>query len=1813
MNTINVTANITSAAPTSATAANIIKPSHQPTIIPQTNIIPATLITTANERLNNNNKCNESSTISNNSKSSISHTQHQNHEQVTQSVTAFTIHAPGAQLPNNLVTAGTAAGPSSQIHTANSNATLIHPATIGITGTSAVASSVVCTTTILPAGSGQQITAIPVGVTGSTVLKAQPTVATIPIGQRFTATNVMNSTGAANASPINALFIHQDPSSAFPSKNTNANHLPTPPPTAHLQQNTVVNSSVTVPTVTLQPISTTHSAPAPLFVQTGNTSTPNSAIFSTNVSNMGHNSQKSNISINLSTSSVQQSQPPSSSCQQQPQFQRLKVEDALSYLDQVKFKFNDKPQVYNDFLDIMKEFKSQSIDTPGVIQRVSNLFKGNPELIVGFNTFLPPGYKIEIHSNDQVNVSMPNSTNVVLMSTNPLSSSHQQQQQSSVAAPIVGGQNIHHQLSSGNLVRGTIVTNQPQIIQTTPSNHQQSSSTFSIQDSTSLSQISVTLPSNVVANPIINTPSRIEPNHRTGHSIIESANSRPIGSIQAPSTTNNLHSQLLATNTQSNTLVPPPSGPVEFNHAINYVNKIKNRFLEQPEIYKQFLDILQSYQKEQDNSGQKILTESEVFSKVSKLFENQPDLLQEFSQFLPDAHNSSSHHHHGSLSAHASANSGIMTGSSSNFNVGNSSQAVSLNFSHSTAVHNSSSTLGNSGNMPTSVDINNYHHHIRNQAANSAQISEHSTLKPKSINVINSSNPVHHSGRSLHSSGSVSTGSSISNPYNNSFQRSNKRSISTNSINTPIDQTNVQHLSIKRSKLIPFRENQNADLGAKNISHQYDGKLREYALFDALRSGLKPIYYEALLRRLILFNNDILTRSELSQFVQPLFSTCPDLYAKFKDILGVKENSQMLNSSSSFHHQWYNLYTNPNAFGSSSYHNNLFGNTSYLDGLGNRYSSPFRDRRDYDYVDLDFSSSKRYGASYRTMPKNTSKQECSGRTPLCQEVLNDTLVSFPSWSEDSTFVSSRKTQYEEYVYRCEDERYELDLVIETNLSTIRVLQTIHKKMEKMTNEERTNFKLDDSLGGTSQVIHLNSIRRIYGDQSPCIIEGIKNCPYNVIPLVLRRLIAKDEEWRDSQKQFNRIWREQNEKYYLKSLDHQSLSFKQNDLKYLRTKSLNNEIENIATSRQKKSEDQESENHNSSPSDTNSLPHMIFVYPDKSMIGIASNLIIHHVKRQTSVHKDDKRKIKHMMRQFIPDLFATPRGDMSDDEIDDDIKTENDNECNSKCEKSELKPSPMLNSNPDEEYSLFFVTNYWYFFFRLHYVLCERLSKMHQRAQQIACEESKTDRESAPANLLRLKNNLGVKAEDYFVNMVDMIKQVLDGNMDSNQFEDNLREMFNIHAYIAFTLDKIVQMIVRQLQHIVSDEISQKCTNLYLESSKIGSAGGLCSTASQRLEQESSYYRNFEQLLSTENRFKVIIYKGEGKITFDLLAHNVASNEESANEGDDDSNVPQSSRTLRSSTKNLSEKEREKILLDDNKIQELLEQKLKSNPPFLNKCILKYKEMTALNRRENKENNRENIESKTVSKEYSDPATPISESRDTNENEESNDSVKSKSSKTFKNEDIADVNEGANNSECKFRLDGFKSVIVVQNETMMYRYRKKDPSDQERQSRMNHEKITRKKFKRFEKWHNDWIRSNCLDTRINKFDQWLLESDTTDFRLESIQNDDDDLEKGDRDVDDGMDTKEKDRDKIDVDIEENVNPTKSETKTEVSNNRSNSTSPLESKDNNNTEIKVEMPYNVKISHDNAETSDLMIELTKRKDNGKEVHLKKSESD
>jgi len=43
---------------------------------------------------------------------------------------------------------------------------------------------------------------------------------------------------------------------------------------------------------------------------------------------------------------------------------------------------------------------------------------------------------------------------------------------------------------------------------------------------------------------------------------------------------------------------------------------------------------------------------------------------------------------------------------------------------------------------------------------------------------------------------------------------------------------------------------------------------------------------------------------------------------------------------------------------------------------------------------------------------------------VCVQVLNDTIVSFPSWSEDSSSVI-KKTMADEQIFRCEEERYQV--------------------------------------------------------------------------------------------------------------------------------------------------------------------------------------------------------------------------------------------------------------------------------------------------------------------------------------------------------------------------------------------------------------------------------------------------------------------------------------------------------------------------------------------------------------------------------------------------------------------------------------------------------------------------------------------------------------------------------------------------------------------------------------------------------------------
>ncbi|XP_055637033.1 paired amphipathic helix protein Sin3a isoform X2 [Toxorhynchites rutilus septentrionalis] len=1260
--------------------------------------------------------------------------------------------------------------------------------------------------------------------------------------------------------------------------------------------------------------------------------------------------------------SAQPQPPPPPPQAGQAQFQRLKVEDALSYLDQVKFRFGNQPQVYNDFLDIMKEFKSQSIDTPGVIQRVSNLFKGHPELIVGFNTFLPPGYKIEVQANDQgyafqVSVSVPSTS----------------------SGTAVAPQPSPHKYSTIFQGGGQIVQTPNAAVNLMSSYGHSTSSVHSTLQSVVPASVSGTQNSNVTN--IASIPQSPQNFSRDRERTISGGSGGPnlpssnasIGPVSSadPSTINssqqqNIHrmiSQQVIPHQQQQSNPPEapvtnstPNQPVEFNHAITYVNKIKNRFHSQPEKYKRFLEILHTYQKEQKiykegpqggcNPGAKQLTEAEVYTQVAKLFDNQEDLLREFGQFLPDATSHAPIHVNKNHTLHEQVqpptqqpHNKKMSGSVMSTNVKPYNSSLSSNLSRMTEreyaqctekdyIINSSALVGRSGSVGIEKESRN---HVSNQK-------------------------FAHNVAGIQGGGQSGMGNAIKRSPSFSQMPSMSHNMPSRDREGP---------PIKRHKPIC------RDITLSEASKF--GTLNDYAFFDKVRKALKsPEVYENFLRCLTLFNQEIVSKSELLTLVTPFLSRFPDLLKWFQDFLGPSTAPECI----------------PLA------------------------SAQRQDRSQSELAtDIDLSTCKRLGASYCALPKSHENVKCSGRTNLCRDVLNDTWVSFPTWAEDSTFVTSRKTQYEEFIYRCEDERFELDVVIETNSATIRVLEGVQKKLSRMSPDEVSRFRLDDCLGGTSPTIHQRALRRIYGDKAADIIQGLKKNPFVAVPVVLRRLKAKEEEWREAQKGFNKQWREQNEKYYLKSLDHQGINFKQNDIKALRSKSLFNEIETLFDERHEQSED-------GSPNPSVSGPHLILPYKDKTILDDATNLLIHHVKRQTGIQKQEKARIKHILRQFVPDLFFAPRQQLSDDEREDDdrdmdadqdhedegskpasksnsknngssslsssspaagassageskesvqtvVKEENldsgnggnasgvktpsnaaisadsgttgsgssmvvaaagsqssligsgDSSASANRDSTDDNSSSKDNNMPDgaikveikqendpdqpvvaasqvlqpqqqqqqtnsslptharhmeEAYTLFFTNNNWYLFLRLHAILCERLRSIYERAQIIATEEKayQSTRNNSTATALRLKPKSEIKVEDFYSTFLDMLKNVLDGNMEASNFEDSLREMFGIHAYIAFTLDRVVQNAVRQLQHCVTERGALECVELFLLEQRKGGAGGLCRTASRRVTNELTYQRKAEAALQDENCFKIYVYKMDCRVTIELL-------------------------------------------------------------------------------------------------------------------------------------------------------------------------------------------------------------------------------------------------------------------------------------------------------------------------------------------------------
>ncbi|KAI9259908.1 hypothetical protein BY458DRAFT_517000 [Sporodiniella umbellata] len=854
--------------------------------------------------------------------------------------------------------------------------------------------------------------------------------------------------------------------------------------------------------------------------------------------------------------------------QRAEEFRPLNVKDALTYLDQVKNKFSHQPDIYNQFLDVMKDFKTQLIDTPGVIERVSSLFKGNPYLISGFNTFLPPGYSIECSVDEQ----------------------------------------------ERNMIK--VIT---------------PSGTTTISDSEPLSL------------------------------------------------------------RQDDT--PKETGPLEINHAITYVHKIKNHFSSQPEIYKKFLEILQTYQK-----GEKPI--QKVYEEVKVLFNGSNELLDEFKQFLPEP----------------------------------------------------KQRKKRLGNIPSlSISKKTKTHHYKEEA----------------------------------------------------------------------DTSNV-------------RSSEEVDYTQPTFSTE------EAEFFEKAKTYIgNKVTYNALLKVLNLFSQQMVDQNVLVSRVESFIGGNKELLDQFKALVGFDGTDKVIKNIP---------ITQPKI----TLH--------------------------------DDNNTLHCGPSYRYVSKAWQNNVCSGRDALCWDILNDTYISHPTWaSEDSKSVASKKNQHEEALNRVEEERYDYDLNIEANLTTIALLEPLAKKINLMNSEEKASFKLSSDFGNATKTVYQRILKKVYGPQNGLeIIRLLHDNPSQTVPIVLKRLRQKDDEWKRAQREWNKIWREVESKNYWKSLDHQGITFKSTDRKSLTTKSLVTEARET----------------------------QIFSYlmDDASVFKDVSRLIYFFLDRQPVYNLDDCSSMRRFMDRVIPMLFdlqdvepsvMTTDGlvmeEADNDEFDDkssvhsldsmlthqrtkrfsnlqakrprrnrferkdrllknvlmrnaktqsssdeDDADDEDEQEHSRNESSVEEPQDEtedehtekaeedlpeeiekeVSPEPENQKAYyFFANNGFYCFFRLYQVLYDRLHKMKkldaefrkdQEKSKKACKEA-LDLGITPRRFKALRVDT---KQGYYNVLLALIDKLFEGDIDQQTFEESVRYIFGADAYTLFTIDKLVLSLVRHIHIIITDTQSQELFDIF---------------------------------------------------------------------------------------------------------------------------------------------------------------------------------------------------------------------------------------------------------------------------------------------------------------------------------------------------------------------------------------------------------------
>ncbi|KAJ1906048.1 hypothetical protein LPJ81_001569 [Coemansia sp. IMI 209127] len=1266
-------------------------------------------------------------------------------------------------------------------------------------------------------------------------------------------------------------------------------------------------STSTVATSSVPPLSASQSLGS--IPRLNHASSPNASsgsaqaagIMTASASGVSAPSQQSQTSVGGADSS-QQTLRPQTQSSDSSSARPLNVSDALSYLDLVKSQFNNRPEVYNQFLEIMKEFKSHAIDTPGVIERVSRLFYGSPNLIQGFNTFLPPGYRIECSDDPSEGIRVTTPSGSIISDVNKryaITSQGQAQgaPQSPLAASaqqpgILGSLSAHNPLAE---VAAAEAKDQYASRRAGPHSSGQgmqspppvSQGVGAIQNGMSTVSVSGSAP----------PPMSVQSS--TG------AYSPTSGAPGVP-----VRSQSIVESPSMASAQGPRQVPLEFDHAINYVNKIKMRFAAEPDRYKEFLEILQTYQKESRPI-------QDVYAQVHILFASAPDLLDEFKQFLPDT----------SESATAAAASGSPTASYTHTGapilVGGVGSGTSM--SGILQRQTSAGAVGQQGMGTSEAMAGARLPPVGNFTPVSA--TGHGSDPYSSMSVEGGINTA--AGGAAQQPGMMYDGKTTSGTPSSSRKRrgmmgnaaqlpgsgSSKRRAKgskTDGSGAPIDQMGGYGQALGTTAMSQLQQMQGQH-GMQQPVNPATATPDELAFFERVKRFIgQPTAYNEFLKLLNLYNQQILDPKTLVERAESFIGDDQELFGWFKQFVGFDEQQHEIEDSRA-------------------------SDEAIVESILGPEPGPYVPPEEVAKTlrpagpKVLTTDSKVFGPSYRLLPESSIHSKCSGRDSMCYEVLNDRWASHPTWaSEDTEFVHHKKNNFEEAMFRSEEDRHEMDIEIDTNLSVIRQLTPIAQQIEQMDPEKQMQLTLPENFWGMSEALPRRALRKVYDiGRAIEIIKAMHTHPAVAIPIVLKRLKQKDEEWRRQRRELAKVWRENDAKNYYRALDHQGLTFKAADRKNISPKHLITEIETrrreqqnlmpedvTATSTGYSVEGVRRQNHKVA----SALRHryqLEYMFSEPTVIADVINAILAHVGRQNSQFAPAEKEV---MEKFFHELFgglfgiensmaADGNADSSEDEkmetaspepaangvlpvdktkeseepdngsvngASDEPKKDSSNAMDAEPKEDDTKSAMVVDKDlegADAESPLptngasaakasgatendskpstpglissrswiqlglgnrdasatpalsiaaksvsraFYTNSNYYVFLRLFQILYQRFNRLRELGPEYQNKVIMMHQAQSAATKLGLWPQLDVLKQydlehtDYYTIFLELVDQFLQGQLETNTFEEAMRVMYGIHAYKILTVDKVVQAVSKNIQHLISDS---KCIDI----------------------------------------------------------------------------------------------------------------------------------------------------------------------------------------------------------------------------------------------------------------------------------------------------------------------------------------------------------------------------------------------------------------